>query len=154
MVPGSLREEVLATLHLGHQGVTNMWGRAAASVWWPGLYEDISRVRSRCWRCDSNAPSQPKEPPVLLPTVEYPFQEICSDYFSLEGRHYLVMVDRYSGWPSVHRAKTADESELICLLRSHCETFGVPEELSSDSRSTYVSHRTHSSFRPGGLHTG
>ena len=151
MIPGSLREEVLATLHSGHQGVTNMWGRAASSVWWPGLYEDISRVRSRCWRCDSNAPSQPKEPPVPLPAVEYPFQKICSDYFSLEGWHYLVMVDQYSGWPSVHWAKTADESELIRLLRSHCETFGVPEELSSDGGSTYMSHRTQQFLQTWGI---
>ena len=37
MVPVSLREEVLATLHSGHQGVTNKWGRAVSSVWWPAL---------------------------------------------------------------------------------------------------------------------
>ena len=90
-------------------------GRAASSVWWPGLYEDISKVRSGCWRCDSNAPSQPKEPPVPLPVVEYPFQQVCSDYFSLEGVQYLVMVDRYSGWPSVHQARDANDKELICL---------------------------------------
>ena len=142
VVPLALRAEVLATLHSGHQGVTNMWGRAAAAVWWPGLYEDISRVRTQCWRCDSNAPSQPKEPPVPLPRVDYPFQHICSDYFSLEGRQYLIMVDRYSGWPSVYRAKEANGRKLVKLMRTHCETFGVPEELASDEGSTYTSHRT------------
>ena len=45
VVPLALRAEVLATLHTGHQGIMNMWGRAATYVWWPGLYEDISRVR-------------------------------------------------------------------------------------------------------------
>merc|ERR1712059_232284 len=108
-----------------------MWGQAAAVVWWPGLYEDISRVRAQCWRCDSNAASQPKQPPVPLPRVEYPFQQICSDYFLLEGRQYLVTVDRYSGWPSVHRAREANDKELVRLLRNHCEMFGVPEELAS-----------------------
>ena len=138
MVPLALRAKVLATLHADHQGVTNMWGRAAAAVWWPGLYEDISRVRAQCWRCNTNdAPSQPKEPPVPLPRVDYPFQQICSDYFSLEGRQYLIMVDQYSGWPSMYTAKDANDRELVRLLRMHCETFGVPEELTSD----------------GGLHT-
>ena len=86
VVPLALRAEVLVTLHAGHQGITNMWGRAASAVWWPGLYEDISRIRAQCWRCDSNAPSQPKELPVPLLRMEYQFQQICSDYFSLEGR--------------------------------------------------------------------
>ena len=104
VVPLALRVEVLATLHTGHQGITNVWGRASAAVWWPGLYEDISRVRAQCWRCDTNAPSQPKEPPVPLPRVEYPFQQICLDYFSLEGRQYLVTVDQYSGWLSMYKA--------------------------------------------------
>ena len=31
-----------------------------------------------------NTPSKPKEPPATLPTCEYPFQQVCSDYFSLE----------------------------------------------------------------------
>ena len=117
VIPLALRAEVLATLHPGHQGVTNMWGRAATSVWWPGLYEDISRIRSQCWRCDTNAHSQPKKPPVPLLRVDYPFQQICSDYFSLEGKQYLVMVDWYSGWPSVYRAREANDKELVRLLR-------------------------------------
>ena len=151
MVPTALREEVLATLHSGHQGVTNMWGRVASSVWWPGLYDNIARVRARCWRCDRNAPSQPKEPPKPLLSVKYPFQKICSDYFSLEGRHYLVPIDRYSGWPSVHRAKTANNTELIRLLRNHYETFGVPEELTSDGGSAYVSCRTQQFLQTWGI---
>ena len=52
------------------------------------------------------------------------------------------MVDIYSGWPIVNRAKSADDRELICLLRTHCETFGVPEELASDGGSVYTSHKT------------
>ena len=108
VIPVALRPEVLATLHSGHQGVMSMWARASASVWWPGMHDNITRIRAKCWRCDTNTPSQPKEPPVALPVPEYPFQQVCSDYFSLEGRQYLVMVDRYSRWPSVYQAKSED----------------------------------------------
>ena len=142
MIPSSLRGEALAMLHSGNQGISNTWGRAVTSVWWSGLHEDTPRRRTSCWQCDSDAPSQPKEPSRPLLTVEYPFQKICSEYFSTGGRHYLVLVDRYSGWPSMHVAKTADDSELVRLLRKLCETFGVPEELSSDRGLTYVSQRT------------
>ena len=142
VIPLDLRLEVLSTLHSGHQGMTSMWGRASSAVWWPGMFEDITRIRAQCWRCDSNALSQPKEPPVPLPSVEYPFQQICSDYFLLKGKQYLIMVDRYSGWLSIYKAKSADDGELIRLLRTHCETFGVPEELAMDGGSVYTSHRT------------
>ena len=118
---------MLALSQVSHQGVTSMWGRASSSVWWLGMWEDISRVWTRCMECDTNAPSQPKELSVPLPNVQYPFQQICMDYFTLEGREYLVTVDRYSGWPSVHQAKVKTSSELIKLLRLHCETFRVPE---------------------------
>ena len=86
-----------------------------------------------------------------LPEVEYPFQQVCSDYFSMEGVQYLVMVDRYSGWPSVHQARDANDKELVRLLRDHCETFGVPEELTSDGGSTYTSGVTQQFFKTWGI---
>ena len=45
-------------------------------------------------------PSHPKEP--LIPTEAplYPSQMVAADYFEVGTRthHYLVYVDRYSGW--------------------------------------------------------
>ena len=52
------------------------------------------------------------------------------------------MVDRYYGWPSVHRAKSAESKEFIGQLRDHCKTFGVPEELTLDGGSAYISGQT------------
>ena len=102
MVPAGLRQEVLATLHAGHQGVSSMMARASHSVWWPGLSGDIAKLRERCLECERNTPSQQAEPPADLPDVEYPFQWICGDYFDLQGQGYLVLVDQYSGWPIVY----------------------------------------------------
>ena len=50
-----------------------MWARVSVSVWWPGMWDDIARVRARCLLCHLNVPSQPKEPPVPMPKVRYPF---------------------------------------------------------------------------------
>ena len=133
VIPKALRLEVLDTLHSGHQGITSMAARADAAVWWPGLREELAKVRERCLECQTNAPSQPKEPPVDPPNPQYPFQMMCGDYFTLRGREYLVLVDRYSGWPSVHHCKSGlTARHLVRILQKHCETFGVPEELSTD----------------------
>ncbi|KAH3882331.1 hypothetical protein DPMN_006266 [Dreissena polymorpha] len=37
---------------------------------------------------------------ITLP--DYPFQMICSDYFTINCKEYVVIVDRYSNWPMVH----------------------------------------------------
>ena len=112
VIPVVLRPEVLATLHAGHQGVTSMVARAANSVWWPGINDDLRRIRLSCVQCDTITPCQSMQPPTDLPTLHYPFQQIAADYFALEGHHYLVVVDRYSGWPSVHKAKTEDSRRV------------------------------------------
>ena len=140
VIPVVMRPEVLSTLHAGHQGVTSMVARAANSVWWPGINDDLRRVRLGCVQCDTITPSQSMQPPPDLPALHYPFQQIAADYFALEGHHYLVVVDRYSGWPSVHQAKTEDSRELISILKSHFETFGVAEVLSTDGGSQFTSY--------------
>lgn len=113
IIPRNLRAEILEILHSGHQGVTGMQARARESIYWPGMDTDISNRRYSCNICDRIAPSLPNAPPAPLPRPEYPFQQVASDYFSLEGRNYLVMVDRYSNWPSVYPATSDGAKELV-----------------------------------------
>jgi hypothetical protein len=97
------------------------------------MKEDMLSVRRAYLECHQNAPSQPKEPLVDRRAPDYPFQLVCADFYSLKGHQYLVLVDRYSGWPSVNRPKLeASAREVVRVLQAHCETFGVPEELSTD----------------------
>jgi hypothetical protein len=143
VVPESLHAEVLGTLHSGHQGIMSMLARGASSVWWPNMQEAVAGVRASCQEGHGNALSQPKEPPVEPPKPEYPFQQICGDYFSLRGHQYLVLVDRYSGWPSIHRPqKGGNAGEVLKVLQGHCENFGVPEELSTDRGSQFVAQKS------------
>ena len=48
LIPPSARNKVLQVLHSAHQGVTGMSPRAEQSVFWPGMTEDIKRVRAAC----------------------------------------------------------------------------------------------------------
>ena len=83
------------------------------------------------------APSQPNAPPVAPVHPDYPFQMICGDYCLKEGTGYLVIVDRYSGWPVVTRVRHGEGTSkfLIAALKNHCSTYGIPVELSSDGGS-------------------
>jgi hypothetical protein len=51
----------------------------------------------------------------------------------------MVIVDRYSGWTSIHPATTDGAKELVRILRIHSETFGTPEEVCTDGGSQFTS---------------
>ena len=116
--------------------------RAGQSVWWPGIAADIQRVRDGCGKCTVNAPSQPAAPPKPLPKPQYPFQMLSSDYFAYTGRTYLVVVDRYSGWPLVVKCRDETAAELVRVLRGYFCSYGAPEELATDGASVYVAEAT------------
>ena len=54
-----------------------------------------------------------------------PFQQVSVDLAQLEGKHYLVLADRYSGWPEVKQLTHLDTHSIT-------KTFGIPERIRSD----------------------
>ena len=143
VVPASLRDTVLDVLHSAHQGVSGMFRRAEACVYWPGMVEDITRTRARCESCHRVAPSQPAPPPTPLPQPQYPFELIAADYCSFQGHTYLVIVDRFSGWLSVYGCgMNASAKQLIENLKVHFSTFGISRELASDQGSQFTAGET------------
>ena len=143
VIPPSLRTEVLSILHSAHQGVSSMHRRAESCVYWPGITEDIRRVRLRCESCNRFAPSQPAPPPTPLPQPQYPFELIAADFCTFKGYTYLVCVDRYSGWLSVYQCEGGGTAnQLIDMLRTHFCTFGVSRELASDQGSQFMAGET------------
>ena len=69
-------------------------------------------------------------------------QQIASDYFHLEGKSYLLTVDRFSNWPDLREAPAHSfQSGAPGLIKANRELFakfGVPEELSSDEGPEYI----------------
>ena len=80
----------------------------------------------------------PPIPPVL---PEYPFQYLASDYFHLNGKSYVVVVDPYSHWPLVFLSQNLAHI-LLGVLKPIFSTYGVCEELASDGGSEYSSEVT------------
>ena len=44
VIPESLRQEFLAKIHEGHQGITRCQQRAKSTVFWPGINDEIKRM--------------------------------------------------------------------------------------------------------------
>ena len=153
IVPTSLQPEILDHLHSAHQGVSGMSSRATAAVYWPGMQSDIERKRAACSSCNSSTPSQPAPPPTPLPQPSFPFEQVCSDYFSHGGKNYLIIVDRYSGWLSIYSVSKGEGAEmLIKTLKTHFCTFGISSELASDGGPEYKASSTQRFLRAWGVH--
>jgi hypothetical protein len=153
VIPPSLRPSILSNLHAAHQGTTSMTARDDASVFWPGIHPDIKKTRDQCECCNKMAPSQPSSPPAPLTHPQYPFQSICSDYFQYKGVNYLVIVDRYSNWPAAFKARDGDGAkQLIDIMKTFCETFGIPEQLSTNGRPQFTAFATQQFMKDWGIH--
>ena len=167
VVPQSLRQEILDCLHSAHQGVSSMLARAQASVFWPGVSQDIEAKRQHCGVCHRNAPSQAKLPPLLPRNPTVPFELIFADYFKLVGKFFLIIGDRLSGWTEIVNVKHSSDNSgakgLCDALRTVFQTFGVPDEITSDGGPEFiaaesvafykkwgVTHRLSSSYFPQG----
>ncbi len=151
IVPPLLRPSCLSALHAAHQGTSTMISKAEASIFWPGITNDIQATRANCSHCNKMAPSQAALPPIPPILSRYPFQCICADYFNYQGHNYLVIVDRYSNWPIVNKAKDG-ATGLINILRRIFATYGIPDELSSDGGPEFVAHSTQQFLRTWGIH--
>ena len=127
-----------------------MNARAKASVFWPGITIQIQELRNNCQACHRIAPSNPRPPPTPSPDPVYPFQMICADYFCYGGHNYLVIVDRYSGWPYVCQLTGASPA-LVKKLREFFVTYGIAEELSSDGGPEFTAALTQQFLRDWGV---
>ena len=151
VVPPSLRDQILESLHAAHQCTSMMHSRARSSIFWPGISKAIQQQRDHCNSCNRNAPSQPSAPPFPVTKPEYPFQCLCADFFQHEGSHYLIAVDRYSNWPIIERAKEGSKG-LIDSLRQQFSTFGIPDDLSSDEGPEFRADATKTFLKSWGVH--
>ena len=141
VIPACLRTAILHTLHAAHQGCNSMKLRANRNVYWPSMNADILNFRAGCRSCTIHAPSNPKEPAILTPHPEWPFQQVCADFFEVDGNHYLAYVDRYSGWICIFYFKHCTSEALINTCRELFMNYGIPEQFCSDGGPQFSSHR-------------
>ena len=133
VVPAELRASILEMLHAAHQGTTSMRLRAERNLFWPNIARDIANKRMFCNSCDGTAPNQSPEPPITPVNQEYPFQHICSDFFSLKGHNFCLVVDRFSNWLQVYTGKGGAHN-LISLLGQCFHSFGGPEYIAGNTK--------------------
>lgn len=135
VIPKALRREVLKRLQASHQGIELTQSQARSAVWWPGITSNITNLVASCVACSERLPSQRKEPMKSDLFLTCPFEETATDLFQVDRNHYLVYVDRYSGWPEVTMWRNAPTSaKVMKQLRQWFVNMGIPLRVRSDNR--------------------
>ena len=108
--------------------------RANQCVYWPGMSKSISNYKANCGICIISAPSQWREPLILSPPPQWPFQQVCGDFFSVAGHDYLPIVNRFSSWICMYHfgPRQCTNAFLISVCRSLFTVYGAPEQFNSD----------------------
>ena len=82
VIPHALRKQILQSLHSA---------RAKQCVCWPRMSKSVIDYKGNCEICVLNAPSQQREPLILSPPPQWPFQQVYGDFFSVTGHDYLYL---------------------------------------------------------------
>ena len=93
-----------------------------------------------CRECQTFQPSQQNQP-LTQTSADYPMQKVSADFFQIEGGgHFLVMVDRYSGYPFVDQMRTTTTAALTGKFDSWFSDFSCsPSYLRSDGGPQFTS---------------
>ena len=131
IVPSTFRANVLSKLHLPHAGVTRTRQAALNSYYWPGMCSDIKNLVDSCEKCQEIRPSLPYEP-IVPTTASHPMEQVGVDLFQVGNKHYLVMIDRFSGFPFVKQLQSLTSTAIINKIKGIFLEHGYAKKVRSD----------------------
>ena len=130
-VPEAAKKEGMKTLHVQHTGESKTLANTRHIYFWPGMTADIKFMVASCQECQPFQLTQRMEPQIRTMTSR-PFEAVSVDLGYLNGTHYLVLMDRYSGWPLVKPLKKLDTASVTSILEVWFLDYGKPVSLRSD----------------------
>ena len=138
VVPTALRRETLDKIHAGHQGTERCCMRAKTAVWWPAMTKEIEEMVRKCEVCAKEATPR-REPLLVTPLPDYPWEIVGTDLFEWKGEQYLIIIDYYSRYPEIAKLSSTTSSAVITVLKSVFARHGIPEVVRSDNGPQYSS---------------
>ena len=152
VIPESLRDKVLQSLHMGHPGIVQMKGLARSSVFWPGITKDCERTTTKCEICQTKKTTAVKNVYTSWPSTKNYGDRIHIDFLGpIQGKMILILVDAYTGWIDAYHTINTTASDTIRLVRKSFSRFGVPKQVISDSGPQFISKDFHNWLRSIGV---
>ncbi|XP_046554151.1 uncharacterized protein K02A2.6-like [Haliotis rubra] len=139
VIPRSMRDSVMESIHIGHQGVTKCTERARTCVWWPGVVNDIKDRIARCTFCICNRPTQQREPLITTPLPQLPWMKIAADLCHINGQNFLVVTDYFSRFIEIAHLTNISSQQVIGKMKAMFARWGIPGEVLSDNGTQFLS---------------
>ena len=136
VVPAALRLQVLQALHASHSGLSKTQTLARQLYYWPNMSNDVKNIVSNCDACRTRLPAQAPLP-LQVTVADAPMSHMGTDLFEIRGQHWLLLVDRFSGYLWAHRLTSTTAQAIINQLRAWFLEFGFPKYLRSDGGPQY-----------------
>lgn len=141
IIPKSMQQFILESLHAGHQGREKCRLRAKHSVYWNNMYKDLEEFVGSCPICQEHARSQLREPLLQKDIPPRPWHTLSADLFSLEGEEYLLIVDHYAKYPFVKKmGKYCSSKACIDYFKDIFGIQGLCEILYTDNGPQFSGH--------------
>ncbi|EGT46879.1 hypothetical protein CAEBREN_12555 [Caenorhabditis brenneri] len=141
VIPATLRNKVLKTLHRAHPGIVRMKQLARSYVYWPGLDNDIEKLVKGCDSCARASKDPIKNTLFSWPMAKSPWERVHADFAGgpIEGKYYLLIIDVYSKWPEIHAMSSITSTATLKIMRRIFAQFGNPAVLVTDNGSQFTS---------------
>ena len=151
LVPKLLQRRVFDNVHqLAHTKFKASYKINGKDYWWPGMSKDIANWTKSCVACQiSKIDTHTKSPLHKLPPPTNRFSHIHVDLVgplppSENKNMLLTVIDRWTSWPEAYPLSSSGEaaSSSVCakmLIREWIPRFGVPDIITSDRGSQFVS---------------
>ena len=141
VIPKKMRKRILNQLHEGHLGENKCQAKAAQTVYWPNISNDIAQFVLNCLTClkCSNQKHKHTTNPLGQEVPIIPWTKLGSDLFSLNGNNYLLIVDYTSRFPIVKKLKAQTRKAVTDMYHSIMSEYGWPDTVVSDNGPCFVS---------------
>ena len=140
VIPPSLRQSMLESVHIGHMGMTKCTRRAKDIMFWPKMSSEIEEMISSCSTCLERRDSNCKEPLISHSIPERPWQVVSTDLFTWNDQDFVVVVDHFSRYIEVEKLPSSRSSSVISKMKSIFARHGLAEKVISDNGPCYSSH--------------
>ena len=143
----SYRSLVLSLGHRpGPQGRDQTVRHVMDEFYWPGVYDEISKLYRACLECQRaskhHLPPAPLQP---LPIIDTLFKRIGMDLTELlpttaeENRFILVIMDYATRWPEAIALRSTESTTIADQLMILFNRTGIPEEILTDCGRNLIS---------------
>ena len=135
VVPESLRQDIVALAHIGHQGATKTKQYLHERVWFPKMDAMVEEHVKACKPCLAVTPGENYQPlqPNTIP--DRPWQHVATDFKGPVGNQFylLLVIDEYSRFPVVEIETTTAADKVLPLFDNIIATHAIPEKVKSDN---------------------